>query len=222
MTPPTSAKGGGSRGGSGGRPPQIPLDLTPTPTFSFENFITVPSNADAFALISAWPDWPTPHLLLIGPPSCGKTHLGEAWTKQSGGWFIDDAEQRSDDELFAAINSALRGDIPGLLMASQSGPADWGVKLPDLTSRLGATPSITLDEPDDESLRPIMRVLFERRGRVVPEDVIDYLLKHAERSVPALRATITAIDEAARIEKADVTRNFAAKILRQSWDLFPD
>ncbi len=199
---------------------QIPFDLAPRPNFTFETYIEVPSNTGAFNVVRAWPAWPAPAMMLLGPEWTGKTHLGEAWLKQSHGMFLDDAHSRTEDDLFAFINRALRGDVPGLLLASRVPPMEWGVSLPDLQSRLSAMPVIQLYEPDDASLRPITRALFQRRGRDVPSDVVDYLLKYTDRTVPALRSTIRLIDETASSAKADVTKAFAAKILRENGDLF--
>lgn len=199
---------------------QIPMDLIPDPDFTFDSFIQAPSNQGALNVVQAWPAWPAPAVLLLGPEGTGKTHLGEAWLAQSHGIFIDDAHTRSEEDLFAFINRALRGEIPGLLLASRVPPSDWGVGLPDLRSRLSAMPKIELFEPDDESLRPITRILFERRGRDVPSDVIDYLLRYSDRSVPALRTIIREIDEAASSAKVDVTKVFTGKVLRENMDLF--
>lgn len=199
---------------------QIPFDLAPAPDFSFGSFIEAPSNAGALAVVRAWPAWPAAAILLLGPEGSGKTHLGEAWLARSHGVFLDDAHVRTQDALFGFINRALRGEIPGLLLASRLPPSDWGVTMPDLQSRLGAMPKMELFEPDDESLRPITWELFRRQGREVPTDVVDFLLKYTDRSVPALRETIRIIDAAASAEKADVTKSFASKVLRESLDLF--
>ena len=196
------------------------MDLAPDPAPSFESFIETPGNAGALATLRAWPAWPAPALLLLGPEGSGKTHLGEAWLRDSHGVFLDDAHTRPEDALFGFINRALRGEIPGLLLASRVHPDQWGVSLPDLRSRLSAMPVLELGEPDDESLRPIARALFEGRGRVVPEDVLDYLLRHAPRDVPSLRATIADIDAAAQADRADVTKAFVVRRLRENLDLF--
>jgi len=193
---------------------QIPLDLTPAPDFTFDSFIEAPSNAGALRVVRTWPAWPAPAMMLFGPEGTGKTHLGTAWQSVSQGEFIDDADGVGEDALFAAINRALRGDIPGLLLAARSAPALWGVSMPDLNSRLGAMPVMQLHEPDDDSLHPITRALFRRQGREVSRDVVDYLLKYTDRSVPALRATIAQIDAAASSAKADVTKAFAAKVVK--------
>lgn len=199
---------------------QIPLDLTPVPDFTFDRFIEAPSNAGALNVVRAWPAWPAPAMMLLGPEGTGKTHLGTAWQAVSGGVFVDDAQAVSDVDLFGTINRALRGDSPGVLLASRVPPGDWGVAMRDLISRLGAMPVIQLFEPDDDSLHPITRALFERQGRAVGRDVVDYLLKYTDRSVPALHATIRLIDDAASSAKADVTKAFVAKVLRENLDLF--
>ena len=159
-------------------------------------------------------------MMLLGPEGSGKTHLGEAWLTVSHGVFLDNAHTRTEEELFGFINRALRGEIPGLLLASRVPPTDWGVAMPDLKSRLKAMPKMELFEPDDESLRPITWELFRRRGREVPTDAVDFLLKHSDRSVPALRAAIQMIDNAASSAKVDVTKSFVSKLLRENLDLF--
>ncbi len=201
-------------------PKQIPMDLAPTAPLTFESFIEAPSNAGALATVQTWPNWPAPAILLLGPEGTGKTHLGEAWLAHSHGVFLDDAHTQTEEALFGFINRALRGEIPGLLLASRLPPSKWGINLPDLRSRLSAMPVLQLFEPDDESLRPITRALFERRGRVVPEAVIDTMLKYAPRDVPSLRTLIAEIDRLASADKIDVGPRLVGRYLQDTPDLF--
>ena len=94
--------------------------------------------------------------------------------------------------------------------------------MPDLVSRLKNTPLITVEEPDDDILEPIIRRLFEDQGRVVSQDLIAYLLKYHERSVAAQREIVMALEAAAQGQKVDLTKAFAAKFLkaRSEGDLF--
>ena len=193
--------------------PQIPLDLTPTPHYSFDSLILGDCNEDAVKTVKAWPNWPSPILLLIGPQGSGKTHIGQAWNAMSHETFVDDADGAEEGYLFSALNSALNGQSKGLLLASQRAPKDWKTNLPDLKSRLVNTPIVSLKEHDDQILEPILRKLFEDRGRAVSSDLVTYLLKYYDRSVPALKNIARDLDLAAQSQKTDLTKAFAARFL---------
>lgn len=201
---------------------QIPLELSPEPASGFESFIITDSNRIAVTALRAWPDWPAPILLLLGPEGTGKTHLGEAWQSLSCGVLIDDADKAAEADLFAQMNLALNGDVSGLLLTSRKPIKEWGVEMPDLRSRLSNTPVMVMDDYDEEVLEPLLRQLFQNRGRVVTKDLVDYLLRYEDREVGALRNLVRALDETALEEKADLTKHFAAQYLsgRLERDLF--
>jgi len=172
--------------------------------------------------VQAWPDWPSPILMLIGLQGCGKTHLGKAWAAKTDGTFIDDTSAIEEAALFAVMNQALNGEISGLLLADRKAPNKWNVQMPDLCSRLSSTPLAVIEEHDDDILEPIVRKLFQDKGREVSRDLIDYLLKYQERSVAAQRVIAAELESAAQRQKADLTKAFAAKYLkgRSERDLF--
>ena len=62
---------------------QLALDLAAEPRFGAEDFLVSPSNEAAYALIERWPDWPSPSLILIGPPGAGKSHLAAIWAERA-------------------------------------------------------------------------------------------------------------------------------------------
>lgn len=216
-------------------PRQIPMDLAPQPDFSFARFARGPSNADALALVQGWQNWPAPVLLLQGPKGSGKTHLGLAWAGDvdgqaveggalqqaaigGGAVFVDNAEDAKPQALFALINRALAGEITALLLSSTLPPADWPHSLPDLHSRLRNTAVATLQEADDALLEAVMRKLFDDLGRSVGRDIVDYITARCERSVPALRAMVQALDASARSEKADLTKAYAVRFINAQPD----
>lgn len=201
---------------------QIPLNLRPKTQQSFSNFHVTPGNQAAVSMLRARDRWPSAAVLILGPTGSGKTHLGQAWLSKFDGEFIDNAHGVDETTLFDAINRALAGHISGLVLASAVPPTDWGVSMPDLKSRLNAMPTLALAEHDEASLEPILRELFAQAGRVVGQDVVTFVLHQCERSVNALRDLVLELDVAAGSKKADLTKKFVAKYLkdRSEVDLF--
>lgn len=217
---------------------QIPLNLAPKPNYSFASFEIGPCNADGVTALRAFPGWPVPIMALIGPSGSGKTHLASAWAQSVGGTLIggetpeaswigknlvlDGADAAPESLLFAVLNMALNGDVPGLLLTGTHSPKEWSVDLPDLKSRLANVPISTLSDPDDVTLELIMRKLFDDQGRGVSRDLVTYLLAYQDRSVTAMKGLITELDRAASQNKSDLTKSFAARYLvkRSKRDLF--
>lgn len=193
---------------------QIPLNLRPEPDQTFSTFHVSANNEAIVSMLRSRDRWPSGALLLLGPEGSGKTHLGKAWAQEFGGTFLDDAHLIDHTVLFDTINRALAGEVSGLLLASSHAPKEWRVTLPDLNSRLFAMPTFTLSEHDDESLEPILRELFEQAGRIVGRDVVTFVLRQCDRSVDALRELVLELDVAAGTKKADITKSFVSKYLR--------
>jgi len=200
---------------------QRPLDLSGAPDLSFATLIEGESNVDALSFVRAFPDWPSPVALIVGPEGSGKTHLGQAFVgAHAGTVFLDDAERLSEELLFEAINKALSGDTPGLLLSASLAPQEWGVEMPDLRSRLSNVPVFTLEEPGDDILRPILVQLFFNHGRAISVDVVDFMLMRCPRAVAELDAIVDAIEAEAQANKADVTKTFVSRFLGRQADLF--
>jgi len=86
--------------------------------------------------------------------------------------------------------------------------------MPDLKSRLLNVATAVLNDHDDMILEPILRKLFEDRGRAVTTGVVTYILKYQDRSVESLRRITRALDLAAQSQKVDLTRAFTVKELK--------
>lgn len=198
-------------------PEQLPFDLSPDPVFTFDNFIEGASNSIAIRSLRSFPDWPAPIFILFGPAGSGKTHLGTAWTKAySDVAFQDNATDLSDEDMFSVINQALNGEMNGLVLADRDHPDHWNVDLPDLRSRLNYIPKLELAEPDEDILGPIIRKLFEDRGRDIKASTVSYIVERYERSVPAVIALVRQLDIEASQEKRDITQAFVSKFLKRA------
>jgi len=90
-----------------GKPRQIPLDLPVAERLEAEDFLVSPSNEMAFNLIEAWPQWPDPVLVLIGPEASGKSHLAAIWAERARAWTINAADITMDRVSHLVSNGAL-------------------------------------------------------------------------------------------------------------------
>lgn len=212
---------------------QLAFDLPSTEAMTRADFFVAPSNALALQVVEDWRNWPGRKLLLIGPEGSGKTHLARVWAEMAGALILPAAALRTLDpadlaatpvavedadrlegaeaELFHLHNLVTQG--ASLLMTAQRPPRDWGLRLPDLISRLQATPIARLEAPDDALLSAVLVKLFADRQVAVPATLIPYLVSRMPRSVGAARALVAALDAAALAGGRPITRALAAEVL---------
>jgi chromosomal replication initiation ATPase DnaA len=190
--------------------PALPLGYRPR--LGLDDFCVSASNRDAFQWLSAPLDWPMPRTLLIGPKASGKSHLAAVFANQHAATIIDDADEFADGEpLFHAWNAATI-DTPLLLTATRL-PRAWAHSLPDLASRLAATPLVRIDDPDDGLIAAVLAKRFADRGLRVGDDVIAFLVLRIERSFAAVAATVAALDTLALAERREITVPLARQVL---------
>ncbi|MGJ3626479.1 hypothetical protein AB5I41_05515 [Sphingomonas sp. MMS24-JH45] len=84
--------------------------------------------------------------LLVGPPGSGRTLLAGIFARLSGGQVIDDAERHAEADLFHAWNRAQVERRPTVIVAAAP-PPEWDVQLPDLRTRLAASPLARIGPP---------------------------------------------------------------------------
>ena len=69
-------------------PRQLILDLPVRTSTGRDDFFVTAANEAAVGVIDAWPDWPAPVMVLVGPAGSGKSHLGEVWMALSGAAMV--------------------------------------------------------------------------------------------------------------------------------------
>lgn len=174
---------------------QIALPLDWPVADSDDDFLIGEPNRLAFDHLKRWSLWPVPVTLLVGPRRSGRSLLGRIFVRKTGGRLFDDAERHEEERLFHAWNEAQALRRPLLLIAAQAPPA-WDVDLPDLRSRLTATPLIQIDEPNDALIAQLICKLLGDRGLVVSPDITDFLVPRIERSYFAVGQVVDVIDRA--------------------------
>ena len=126
---------------------------------------------------------------------------------------IDDADQGLDEHgLFHLINAA-RSAGTHILLTSRRFPSAWGVRLPDLVSRLQAAATVEILEPDDHLLAAVITKLFADRQVEVEPHVVQFLVRRIERSLSTAIDVVDRLDRAAMEQKSRITRALAAQTL---------
>ncbi|WP_109806858.1 chromosomal replication initiator DnaA [Sphingosinithalassobacter portus] len=173
---------------------RLPLGL-PEPRDA--EFLVSDANARAVQQLDRWGAWPVMAALLVGPRKSGRSLLARIFTAKTDGTMIDDAERVAEADIFHAWNDAQARRHP-LLIVADAPPPSWSIRLPDLRSRMMATPVLTIDPPDDMLMGQLLGRFFDRRLLVPAPDLIPWLVARVERSYVALvRIADTLEDDAA-------------------------
>lgn len=177
--------------------------------FAGENFLVAPSNKLAFDTATSFP-WPSYALHIYGETGCGKTHIAniaQSLAQQNSVTLhaIENLHAGFDEvELLQKLNFAKeRGE--NVLLTSSAPLIQLGFKLPDLTSRLAAIPSIAIEAPDSELFYMLLARQFSARQISVDDGVLNYLTNRLERSFSALVAAVEKIDKLSLQEKRSIT-----------------
>jgi chromosomal replication initiation ATPase DnaA len=99
------------------------------------------------------------------------------------------------------------------LLVADSPPPAWSVTLPDLRSRLSATPVVSFGDPDENLIAQLTARLLERRGIAATPELIAYLAPRVERSHHAVIALVDRLDAASLSRRRPVTVPLAREIL---------
>lgn len=213
-------------------PSQLSLGLEAAPAVTREAFVVSASNEDAVRALDGFPDAVGGVLALVGPHGAGKTHLLTAWAERTGAVLLsgelaavadlgalqgrlvalDEADKADDETLFHLFNMAGEAGA-GLVLGARQPPAAWRTALPDLRSRLNAVRVVALSEPDDAVLRGVLVRFFAEASVRPSPDLLEYLVRRIERSVPEARQVVRRLIEAAAPLQRPVTRALAREVL---------
>jgi chromosomal replication initiation ATPase DnaA len=215
----------------------LPLPLPHEPSFARDDFLSFPSNQAALALIDAWPRWPAPLMGLAGPEGSGKSHLAAIFAASSGAarlhgrdlgdpetatrapaLAIDDADAVRDEAAFFHLLNFARSRGACVLMTARTAPDFWGVRTPDLLSRLRLAPVVEIAPPEPELIEAALTKLFADRQLGVEPSLVGYIARRLERSLGAARALVEALDAEALAQGRKVTRAMAAALLKDGED----
>jgi chromosomal replication initiation ATPase DnaA len=226
MALPVNPDNDGARG-------QLTLELGHIPAQGEADFLVGEGNGLAHGRIMAFPHWPDPVTLLVGPAKSGKSHLARIFADRSGARYagtgdlealateggvvpliVEDVDRLDYDEagLFHLLNQSMREQRPILLTARED-VANWPLATDDVRSRARRATAYTLELTDDIQLSQMFVKLFGDRQIKVDPRIIAYLVARMERSAEEVVILADLMDRLALAKGTAITRSIAADAL---------
>jgi DnaA family protein len=130
---------------------------------------------------------------------------------------IDDVQavagnREAEHALFDLYNRARHANAR-MLLAANAPPAELGIALPDLVSRLAMCTQYALRPLDDAGRRAMLRVLAGRLGLRLDDEVLDWWFARQPRDPASLVALLQRIDRAALAAQRRITIPFLRELL---------
>ncbi len=221
---------------------QLILDLRRDAPPRFDNFVSGANDALLDALHAAIGGGS--HLYLWGAGGCGRTHLlhasvaaaraagrpaihvdaarlGKQLDEEHGALIaVDDVDQLDDAAqiaLFNAFNRA-RSNTHTLLLSGPCAPLRLRLR-EDLRTRIGQCLIYEVQDLDDASRAAILATQAGRRGLRLGDEVVDFLLRHGRRDLPALLAVLDALDQASLEHQRPITLPLLRTLMQQGLEI---
>lgn len=219
------------------RPAQLPMPFELPEQCTFERFI-VGGNAELVKRLREPAD-SFEALWLFGPQGVGKTHLLQALCHDRAGaayipaggidatsldvyaWFdvvgVDDVQgwlgdRASETALFALYNRLVAKGAT-LVFTAERSPLHTQCVVPDLASRLRAANCYAVAPLSDEEKLKMLTAVARRRGFVLGDDVLRFLLVRTSRDQRELLRILDRLDHASLAEQRRITIPFAKEVL---------
>lgn len=222
---------------------QIPLAIGPEPLFTFDNLLPG-ANAAALAHLRGLPKG-APPVFLWGPAGSGKTHalraLAHEWQLGGAqvGWYdadtglpwelpaqpslllFDDCQRFDPFQQHAAFALFVEAATEGLTVVSTgtAPPIDLMLR-EDLRTRLGWGPTFALTPLSEAETRAALRREGDRRGLLLNDEVIDYLLTRFARDLKHLMGLLLRLDDFSMAYKRAITIPLLKQMLADESDAF--
>lgn len=216
---------------------QLILPLNLPPALEAKDFVVSKANEDAYLWLMRWPNWPMRCLAIYGEEGCGKTHLSHIWQVKTNAtrfkekdfnqiplegflsfspfFILDKADQIEKNEKLFHLYNHVVSSKGGMLLLSQNPPAHWKIELNDLRSRLNAIAAVKIHRPDEYLLAQVIQKLFTDLQVKVDDGVIDYLLRHIERSFESAQAWVSLLNSHALTRQRNITIALVREVLME-------
>lgn len=123
------------------------------------------------------------------------------------------AGAREDEVALFDFHNRARASGLNVLYTARGIPDDIGLVLPDLRSRLQQCLRLVLDPLDDEGRREVLRDRAQRRGLVLEDAALDWLITRTDRDLGALVVLLDRLDRASLAAQRRITVPFLRQVL---------
>jgi len=217
---------------------QLPLELRWPAQQRFDSYVRG-ENAVALGLLRDAAQSPAaPWVFVAGAAGSGKTHLLIAACAAAnarpdlagalralGGSAVlalDDIDAIAGDTaaehaLFDLYNRC-RGENATMLFSAAVPPAQLGIGLPDLVSRLSACAQAALKPLADSERREALRQRAQARGLTLDDAVLDWLFARTQRDLGSLTTLLDRLDRESLAAQRRITVPFLRQLLEGERD----
>jgi chromosomal replication initiation ATPase DnaA len=214
---------------------QLIFNFPFTTNYFEEDFFVSSSNFEAYKLIETWPKWPSRNINIYGPSGCGKSHLANILKKKINSFFInasdisnnslaliklkecliiDNYENNIEENLLYTIINQTHQFNKYVIINSDQPISSLEIKLEDLKSRLNSFSKITIDLPTDDLIKVVLTKNFSDKQIQIDIKLIDFILKHINRSYEDIFNFIKKIDELSLSTGKSININLIKKVLK--------
>jgi DnaA family protein len=123
------------------------------------------------------------------------------------------AGDRDDEVALFDFHNRARASGSGVLYTATVGPDGLPLSLPDLRSRLSQCARVVLAPLDDDARRDVLRARAQRRGLVLEDAAIEWLLRRRGRDLATLTGLLDVLDRASLAAQRKVTVPFLRDVL---------
>lgn len=123
------------------------------------------------------------------------------------------AGSREDEVALFDFHNRARAAGTAVLYTARDLPSEIGLVLPDLRSRLSQCARIALAPLDDEGRREVLRDRAQRRGLVLEDAALDWLLTRTDRDLGSLVALLDQLDRASLAAQRRITVPFLRSLI---------
>tara|TARA_Y100000741_G_scaffold207543_1_gene157951 strand:- start:580 stop:1242 length:663 start_codon:yes stop_codon:yes gene_type:complete len=190
-----------------------------------EDFYVNKSNFFAFSLIEKWPKWEKNILNIHGEKHSGKTHLSNIFKKKYKAFkikanefnqdsfkefkifenlILDDFDENVDEKLMYTLFNVADQDNKFILINSLIPINELKFKVEDFISRTKNCIFAKIENPDDELMFAILLKNFSDRQISVDKKLINFIIKHIDRSYGKIYEFVYKLDEISLKKKKSI------------------